>query len=77
MVALSALRAGGLGILLGIVGALVITRALTTFFYGIRPWDAWTFGGTIILLGALCVAAAIMAARGVTRVEPMRVLRGE
>ena len=77
MVALSALRAGGLGILLGIAGALVITRALTTFFYGIQPWDAWTFGGTIIFLGALCVTAAIMAARGVTRVEPMQVLREE
>jgi len=77
MMALSALRAGGLGILLGIVGALVITRALTTFFYGIQPWDAWTFGGTIILLGALCVGATIMAARGVTRVEPMQVLREE
>ena len=77
MMALSALRAGGLGILLGIVGALVITRALTTFFYGIQPWDAWTFGGTILLLGALCVAAAGMAARGVTRVEPMQVLREE
>jgi predicted permease len=77
MMALATLRAGVLGIVLGIVGALVTTRLLTAFFFGIHPWDLWTFAGAVFLLGFLCVGAAILAAQRVTRVEPMRVLREE
>lgn len=77
MTALSTLQAGGLGILLGIVGALVTTRLLTTFLFGIRPWDWGTFGTATLFLTALCVGAAALAARRVTRVDPMRVLREE
>ena len=77
MVALSTLWAGGLGIILGLLGALATTRLLTTFFFGVQPWDAWTYGGTILSLATLCVGAAILAAGRVVRVEPMRVLREE
>jgi predicted permease len=71
------LWAGAVGIALGLVGALWVTRLLTTFLFGTAAWDGWTYSGAVLLLGALCAAAAALAARRVTRVEPMRVLREE
>lgn len=77
IMALGTLRAGVLGIGLGLVGALAAARLLTTFFFGIRPWDWGTFGTATLFLTALCVGVAALAARQVTRVDPMRVLREE
>jgi predicted permease len=71
------LRAGVVGIALGLVAALGVTRLLTTSFFGTRPWDGETYGAAALLLAALCAGAAALAARRVTRVEPMRVLRQE
>jgi len=77
VVTLGTLRAGTLGIAFGLLGALLATRLLKTFFFGVQPWDAWTFAGTVLLLASLCVGAAILAAGRATRVAPMRVLREE
>jgi len=75
--ALRTLRAGAVGIALGLLGALWITRLLAAFLFGTRSWDGGTYGGAALLLGLLCTTAAALAARRVTRVEPMRVLREE
>jgi len=77
MTAMTTLRAGMVGIALGLAGGLWVTRFLTSFFFGTRPWDGETYGAAALLLGALCAGAAALAARRVTRVEPMRVLREE
>jgi hypothetical protein len=77
MMALGTLRAGAVGIGLGLFGAFWVTKLLTAFLFGTRPWDGGTYGAAALLLGLLCAAAATMAARRVTRVEPMRVLREE
>jgi predicted permease len=77
MVALGTLRAGTLGIGVGLMGGLATTRFLSSFAFGTQGWDPWTYSGAVLLLGTLCVASAALAARRVTRVEPMRVLREE
>lgn len=77
MAALGTLRAGFVGIALGLFGALGVTRLITAFFFGIRPWDAGIYGAAAILLGALCAGAAALAAQRVAGVEPMRVLKEE
>jgi ABC-type antimicrobial peptide transport system permease subunit len=77
LAALGTLRAGIVGIGLGLVGALGVTRFLTAFLFGTRPVDGGTYGFAALLLGALCAGAAALAARRVARVEPMRVLREE
>ncbi|UCC82652.1 MAG: ABC transporter permease [Gemmatimonadota bacterium] len=74
MVALGTLRAGGIGIAFGFLGALAVNRLLTAFFYGTAPWDAWVYTSASLLLGLLCVVAALVAAARVARVEPMQVL---
>lgn len=77
MMALGTLRAGTLGIGVGIIGALASTRLISALAFGTRAWDPWTYSGAVLLLGALSVVSAVLAARRVTRVEPMRVLREE
>jgi ABC-type antimicrobial peptide transport system permease subunit len=77
MTAMTTLRAGMVGIALGLAGGLWVTRFLTAFLFGTRPWDGGTYGGAALLLAFLCGGAAALAARRVTRVEPMRVLREE
>ena len=77
MMALGTLRAGIAGIGVGLMGALASTRLLSAFAFGSRAWDLWTYSGATLLLGSLCVVSAVLAARRVTRVEPMRVLKEE
>jgi len=77
MMALGTLRAGAAGIGLGALGALASTRFLSAFAFGTEAWDAWTYSGAVLVLGLLSGAAAALAARQVTRVEPMQVLREE
>ena len=75
--ALGTLRAGTVGIGVGLLGALASTRFLSAFAFGTRTWDPWTYSGALLLLGTLCVLSTLLAARRVTRVEPMRVLKEE
>ena len=77
MMALGTLRAGTVGIGVGLLGALASTRFLSAFAFGTRTWDPWTYSGALLLLGTLCVLSTLLAARRVTRVEPMRVLKEE
>jgi predicted permease len=77
MMALKTLRAGVIGIGVGLVGALAGTRFLSAFAFGTRAWDPWTYFCAVLLLGSLCAVSAALASRRVTRVEPMRVLNEE
>jgi predicted permease len=77
MMALATLRAGVMGMVVGLIGALATIRFLSAFVFGTGAFDLQTYLGAMLLLGTLCVLAAVMAARRVTRVEPMRVLREE
>jgi putative ABC transport system permease protein len=67
----------GLGILVGLVGAMAATRALITLLFGISRLDPVTYIGAIALLtGVSGVACAIPAWRA-ARVDPSIALRAE
>jgi predicted permease len=65
------------GALLGVAGALGITRSLSSLLYGVTPSDPLTFGGVCALLIAVGLAACYIPARRATRVDPMVALRYE
>ncbi len=69
--------AGVVGMGIGFLGALVVTRPLTSYLFGIEAWDPPTFCGVIVLLGSLSIGAAMLPASRVGRVDPTRVLREE
>lgn len=67
----------GIGIVVGILGALALTRWLASFLYGIRPTDPATFGCVIVILAGVAFVASYIPARRATTVDPMMALRDE
>ena len=65
------------GILLGIGGALAVTRVLTTSLYQVQPSDPLTLGAVSALLFAVALLAAVVPTRRATRVDPLIALRQE
>jgi predicted permease len=63
------------GTVIGIGLALVLTRFLEVFLYGISPTDAWTFAGVTLLLALVACAAALVPAWRASRLNPLVALR--
>src|SRR6266550_1760301 len=65
------------GLLVGIVGALLLTRFLTTLLFDVRPTDPSTYIAASTLLLAVAIAACLIPARRATKVDPLVALRYE
>ena len=71
------LRMAALGVIIGLAGAFLIARSLTTLLFGIRPGDPLTFLSTGALLLAVAALASFIPAVRAARVDPMVALRRE
>jgi predicted permease len=67
----------GLGLAMGAVAALGLTRLVGSMLYGLRPTDPLTFLGAAVLLGVVGLAAGLIPARRASRIDPMQALRHE
>jgi putative ABC transport system permease protein len=65
------------GLLLGLLGALLLTRFLSGVLYGTKPSDPLIFGAVSLLLACGGLVACYLPARRATRVDPMVALRYE
>ncbi|HZN08260.1 MAG TPA: ABC transporter permease [Pyrinomonadaceae bacterium] len=65
----------GIGLLLGLTVAFVITRVLTSFLYGISATDPLTFVAVSLILIAVALVSIFIPARKALKVQPNIALR--
>jgi len=66
-----------MGVGLGLAGAFVVGRFLTSMLFGVGMYDPATFLGVAALLIAVALAASYIPARRAMRVDPIVALRYE
>jgi putative ABC transport system permease protein len=67
----------GIGILIGLVGAVGASRALTAVLYGVGALNLVAFALAILSLVVVALIACIVPARRATLVDPIIALRAE
>jgi len=67
----------GIGVALGLAGALALTRLMTAMLFGVSPTDGLTYAAVSALLVITVFAACFVPARRAARVDPLEALRAQ
>lgn len=65
----------GLGLGVGVIGAALAARLISSMLYGVSPTDPLTFAAVAGVLAAVALAANWIPARRAAKVDPIRALR--
>jgi ABC-type antimicrobial peptide transport system permease subunit len=65
------------GLVAGLVGALVLTRLMGTLLFGVRPNDPVTLAGVAAVITVVAAVASLVPAFRATRVDPITALKDE
>ncbi|OHB67044.1 MAG: hypothetical protein A2Y76_00535 [Planctomycetes bacterium RBG_13_60_9] len=71
------LRLTLMGVILGVAGALALTRVLSSFLYDVTPTDPATLAGVSLLLAGIALVASYIPARRAAGIDPVMALRYE
>jgi putative ABC transport system permease protein len=67
----------GLGVTLGLLGSIALSRLMTSLLFGVTAYDVQTLAGVSLLLAVVALAACFIPARRAANVEPTIALRAE
>jgi predicted permease len=71
------LKLTAIGAAIGLFGAYLATRAITSVLYGVSPTDPLTFGLVSLVLVGVALVACYVPSRRATKVDPLIALRSE
>jgi len=77
MILSQGLRTIFIGVAVGIIGSLALTRTVESLLFGVTATDPLTFAGVTLLLVGTALLACYVPARRAMRVDPMVALRHE
>ena len=77
MVVRQGLELTGAGIVIGLIGAVVLTRVMASLLFGVSATDLVTFAAVPVVLMATALLACYLPGRRATRVDPVIALREE
>jgi putative ABC transport system permease protein len=75
MVLASGLSLGVIGLVIGLIGSVALSRTVTSFLYETSPFDPLTYLAVTMLLFIVTTAATLTPARRAARIDPMAALR--
>ena len=63
--------------MLGLIGALLLSRSMTTLLFNVQPTDPRVYASVSLVLIAVAVVASYLPARRASRIAPLLALRDE
>jgi predicted permease len=69
-------RVTGIGLAVGVAGAVVGTRLMRAMLYGVSHLDVITYGAVVLMLALMATVACAVPALRAARIDPARALRG-
>jgi putative ABC transport system permease protein len=70
-----AMLLAAIGVVIGIAGAVLVTRYMQTLLFGVKPIDVVTFVGVALILVAVVFIACLVPARRAAKIDPLEALR--
>jgi predicted permease len=77
MILVQGARLAGLGLLLGVAGAVALRRVLASLLFGVTPTDPLIYVAVVTLLALVSFLACLFPAQRAARVDPLTALHSE
>lgn len=68
---------GGIGVALGLIGAALLSRSMTSLLFNVQPTDPAVYASVSGMLIAVALVASYLPARRAARIDPLVALRDE
>ena len=68
---------GGIGVVIGLIGAALLSSSMTTLLFNVRPTDPAVYAAVAFVLIAVAMLASYLPARRASRIDPLVALRDE